>query len=259
MTALLAVVLVPTFYRDVLPVLQERCQTCHRPGEIGPMPLETYRQARPWAKAIREAVLSRRMPPWHADPGYGKFRNDLSLSAAEIQTLAAWADAGAPEGDPAEAPAPPRFAAGWRIAAPDAVFELPAEVRVPAAGTLEYQYYEVRTNFSEDRWVEMAEVRPTNRAVVHHAIVSTRGVDGDGRMSGQYLAGYAPGMSPQIWKPGQARLLPKGARIECTAWYDNSANNPRNPDPASEVRWGEQSWEEMMIGWFDVAVPNALR
>ena len=338
------------------------------------MPLETYGQVRPWAKAIRESVLLKRMPPWHADPHYGKFRNDLSLTAAEIRTLTAWADAGAPEGDPADGPPARRFATGWRISRPDAVFEMPVEFSVPGLGTLEYQYFEARTSFAEDRWVEMAEVRPSNRAVVHHAIVMTR--TDDPRYGGQYLAGYAPGMSPQIWKSGQARLLPKGAtlvfqvhytangkaavdrtriglvfakrppalriiamrasnswftippgdanhkveasatlsqaaslvalrphmhlrgkafefravyptgeteillrvpgydfnwqpyyylanplplpsgtRIEATAWYDNSPNNARNPDPTVPVRWGDQSWEEMMIGWFDVAVP----
>src|SRR5581483_2925491 len=90
---------VPTFYRDVLPILQQHCQTCHRPGEIAPMPLLDYKQARPWARAIRQAVLLRQMPPWFADPHYGRFANDRSLSAAEIRTIAEWVDAGAPAGN----------------------------------------------------------------------------------------------------------------------------------------------------------------
>src|SRR5574341_93638 len=104
-----------TFYKDALPVLQRRCQACHRPGEIGPMPLQTYPQTRPWAKAIREAVLLKRMPPWHADPHYGKFSNDLSMTPAELDTLVAWVDGGAKEGNPADAPPPRRFVPGWRI------------------------------------------------------------------------------------------------------------------------------------------------
>src|SRR5450756_923475 len=94
----------PTFYRDVLPILQDRCQSCHRPGEIGPMPLLTYRQTRPWAKAIREAVLSKKMPPWFADPHYGQFANDASLSPEQIRTLTAWVDGAAPEGPVSQQP-----------------------------------------------------------------------------------------------------------------------------------------------------------
>ncbi len=365
-----------TFYRDILPILAERCQGCHRAGEIGPMPLVTYQEVRPWVRAIRESVLLKRMPPWHADPGYGEFRNDLSLPEAQIRKLVAWVDAGAAAGRPADAPEPRGLVSGWRIAKPDVVFELPEPVSIPASGLLDYQYYSAPTGFTEDRWVEMAEVRPSARSVVHHAIVTVRAPEEGGwYRSGRYLAGYAPGMSPQIWKPGQARLvpagshlvfqmhytangkpavdrtkvglvfarrppqtqivamrasnhwfsipagaaahrveasttlpepaslvamrphmhlrgksfefravypsgetrillrvprydfnwqpyyylkepvsLPRGARIECTAYYDNSANNPRNPDTAAAVHWGEQSWEEMMIGWFDVAL-----
>src|SRR5262249_16109863 len=149
-------------------------QTCHRAGEAAPMPLTTYSETRPWAKAIKEAVLSRRMPPWHADPNVGHFRNDLSLSAHEIATIRSWVDAGAPEGDLADAPPPPHFASGWRIPQTDAIFELSAPYRVAERGVLDYQYFEVPTNFKEDRWVEMAEVRPTARSVVHHAIVTVR-------------------------------------------------------------------------------------
>jgi hypothetical protein len=366
----------PTFYREVLPILQRRCQECHRPGEIGRMPLGTYEQVRPWARAIREAVVSKRMPPWSADPQYGKFRNDLSLDAAEIATLANWADRGAPAGNPADAPPPRRFAEGWRAAMPDAVFEMPVDFEVPASGEIDYQYFTVPTSFTEDKWVEIAEVRPGAPDVVHHAIVMVRPPGTGYYRWGEYLAGYAPGMLPQTWKPGYARLipagsdlvfqlhytsngraardrtriglvfaksppqyriramrastssfaippgapdhrvesstavhepsalagmrphmhlrgtafefravfpsgetrillrvprydfnsqpyyyleepieLPRGTRIECTAWYDNSPNNPRNPNPNATVYWGEQSWDEMMIGWFDVAVP----
>src|SRR5690349_8471210 len=98
-----------TFNKEVLPILQKRCQDCHRPGEVAPMPLLTYQEARPWAKSIREAVLTKQMPPWFADPHYGNFANDRSLSQAEIDTIVAWADGGAKEGDPKDAPAPRHF------------------------------------------------------------------------------------------------------------------------------------------------------
>ena len=364
----------PTFHSDIEPILQNRCQNCHRSGEAAPMPLLTYEQTRPWAKAIRAAVLSGKMPPWQADPHYGKFSNDLSITTAEKAKLIAWIDGGAPEGYPADAPKPRVFPQGWRIPQPDAVFEMPAEFELPPKGAIDYQYIAVSTHFTEDKWVQMAEVRPGDPSVVHHAIVVVD--QHDGSYEEQYLAGYAPGMSPQIWKPGQARLLkagatlifqmhystngkpardrtriglifakqavteqimtmqalglnlrippgdanyrvdavarmpravqlvgmrphmhfrgrafrfqavypngdteilldipkydfnwqpyyyletpkflPQGTLIECTAYFDNSANNPFNPDPKATVLWGPQTWDEMMIGWLDVAAP----
>ena len=397
-----------TFNRDVLPILQKNCQACHRPGEPAPMSFLTYQQVRPWAKAIREAVLLKKMPPWFADPHYGKFSNDRSLSETAINTLVAWADGGAPEGDPKDLPRPVQFVDGWNIGQPDLIVEMPNEFQVPASGTIEYQYIVIPTGFTEDRWVERAEVRPGNRAVVHHVIAFLRppgskwmkdakpgvpfvpkkkaekrredgsldaGDSGDGEFGSELLVGYAPGLQHQALKPGQAKLvkagtdfvfqmhytangkagtdrswiglvyskeppvervvtlaagnskfvippgasnhrvdskftlhddamliglmphmhlrgksfdfrlvyptgetetplvvprydfnwqlfyypekpllLPKGTRIECTAHFDNSPNNAGNPDPTEEVRWGDQSWEEMMIGWFDVAI-----
>src|SRR5690348_799817 len=129
-----------SYYKDVVPILQARCQGCHRPGEAAPMSFLTYKETRPWAKAIREAVLTRKMPPWLADPHYGKFANDRSLTQAEIDTLAAWAAGGAAEGNPKDAPRPVEFVNGWAIGKPDMVFEMPNEFEVPAAGTIQYQY-----------------------------------------------------------------------------------------------------------------------
>src|ERR1700681_700257 len=120
-----------TFNKDVLPVLQKNCQTCHRPGEIGPMALLNFEGTRPWAKAIKAAVLSKKMPPWFADPKYGHFANDRSLSQAEINTLVAWADTGSPEGDPRDRPAPVQWTEGWNIPKPDLVVEMPIEIQVP--------------------------------------------------------------------------------------------------------------------------------
>lgn len=363
-----------TFHKDVEPILQNRCQGCHRPGEAAPMPLLTYQQARPWAKAIRAALLEGKMPPWQADPRYGKFVNDLRLAPGEKETLVAWIDGGAPEGSPADAPKPRGFVEGWRIPKPDVVFEMQQDFNVPATGTIDYQYISVPTHFTEDKWVQAAEVRPGNRAAVHHAIVVIDSADGE--LGQEYLAGYAPGMSPQMWKPGQARLvkagatlvfqmhyqatgkpakdrtkiglifakkpateqivamqaaahwlaippgdanyrvtasetirepamlvglrahmhlrgksftfrarypdgetetlldiphfdfnwqpyyylakpkpLPVGTRIEAIAVFDNSVNNLANPNPRATVFWGPQTWDEMMIGWFDIAIP----
>lgn len=364
----------PTFHKDVEPILERRCQSCHRPGEAAPMPLLTYSQTRPWAKAIKSALLTGKMPPWQADPHYGKFTNDLSLAPGEKEKIVAWIDAGAPEGNPADAPKPMVFTEGWRIPKPDIVFEMPKPFDVPAKGVIDYQYIPVPTHFTEDKWVEAVEVRPGDRSVVHHAIVVVD--DGTGIDNEEYLGGYAPGMAPQIWKPGEARLikagstlvfqmhyqatgkaaqdrtkiglifakhppaerivameaaahwlaippndpdyhseatqligetcylvglrahmhlrgksfefraiypdgqtetllriphydfnwqpyyyletpklLPRGTRIEALATYDNSVNNPFNPNPNATIFWGPQSWDEMMIGWFDVAVP----
>jgi hypothetical protein len=164
----------PTFTKDVAPIIYAKCASCHRPGEVAPMSLLTYRDVRPWAAAIREKVVTRAMPPWHADPQYGRFRNNLSLTQSEIDTLAAWANGGAREGDPAALPPVPNFPTGWQIGTPDAVFEMQAEYEVPARGDIEYQYFEVPTNFTEDKWMQAGEVRAGDRAHVHHIIVYVR-------------------------------------------------------------------------------------
>jgi len=397
----------PTFYRDVRPILQMRCQECHQPGQIAPMPFLTYKQTRPWAKAIREAVLIKKMPPWFAEPGFGPFTNDRSLSKQEIQTLVAWVESGAAEGHLAEghpkaAPAP-RWEGGWNIARPDSVVEMPIAFRLPAKGDVDYQYIVVPTGFTEDKWVQMAELRPGNPAVVHHAVVYIREPGSswlpdakpgipyvppgrtarerllNGSTTNDILMVYAPGNIPEKWAAGLAKFIkagsdlvfqmhytPKGhvtsdqsrvgmvfaratpgrrvitlqlgndrfvippgdpnhrveawgalpndatllsffphmhlrgksfeyniiepdnrrrtllrvqpynfhwqlsyrlnqplplkagTKIECVAYYDNSRNNPNNPDPEEAVRFGPQSWEEMMIGFFDVAIDAHL-
>ncbi|HEV8146626.1 MAG TPA: thiol-disulfide isomerase [Bryobacteraceae bacterium] len=368
----------PTFYRDVLPILQKRCQECHRAGEMAPMPFATFEQTRPWAKGIRDAVRSRKMPPWFADPCCGKFANDRSLSPVEIETLARWAETGARKGESREAPAVRVWPARGNLDSPDATLSIPRAFDVPAAGALEYQSFVVSTGFREDRWIQAAEVRPGVRSVVHHVVVYIRD-PGDtwikGPTKSDILSVWAPGSAPDTWPDGMAKLipagadlvfeihytptgtpardrtsialkfaaepparrvltlqlnndrflipagerdyrvtavgtlpnealllgffphmhlrgtafeytrlrddgqpetllrvrdykfnwqltyrlatpiaLPKGTPLRATAHYDNSARNPRNPDPTADVRYGQQSWEEMMIGFFDVAV-----
>lgn len=397
----------PTFSKDVLPILQRNCQGCHRPGEAAPMTFMSYKEARPWAKAIKGAVLTKKMPPWLADPQHGQFMNERKLSEADVETIVSWADSGAPEGDPRQAPKPVAWVEGWNIGAPDKVYEMPKPFHVPAAGTVDYHYVIIPTGFDKDTWVQSAEVRPGNRSVVHHVIAFIRppgskwlkdgpigeafvpqrsqrsrqnaeaaaGDEAASMLGTELLVGYAPGLQEQKFVPGQARLvpagadivfqlhytangmpatdqtkvgvifskdeprqrvvtltatnarfaipagdpnhevksvftlqddsalvwlmphmhlrgrdfiyravyptgetqvllnvpkydfnwqlsyetakpvtLPKGTRIECVAHFDNSPNNKYNPDPAKVVRWGDQSWEEMMIGWFGVVI-----
>src|SRR5579864_5032212 len=139
----------PTFYKDVLPILQDHCQSCHRAGQAGPMALVTYDQARPWARKMAAAVEMKMMPPWFADPRYGHFANDPSLTEPQIETISKWAEAGAPAGDAHDSPAPRKWAEGWTIPQPDSVVKMPNAVRIPARGEVEYTYEIVPTHFTE--------------------------------------------------------------------------------------------------------------
>ena len=156
-----------TFSKDVLPIVQKNCQACHRPDQIGPFSMLTYTDARPWAKAIKAAVVSRQMPPWFADPRYGHFNNDRSLKQAEIDTISAWVDAGAPEGEPKDAPPPIVWPAdGWQIQ-PDVTFDLPP-YEVPATGIREWEGIAFPSPFKEDTWITSVEIKPGTPGVVHH-------------------------------------------------------------------------------------------
>jgi hypothetical protein len=411
-----------TFTRDVAPILYKNCVGCHRDGEMAPMSLVTYKDARPWAKSIRKNVVERVMPPWHADPAHSRFSNARGLSQPEIDTIVAWVDQGAPQGKASDLPPAPTYPDGWDIGVPDAVFEMSEEFSVPADGVVEYQYFTVQPNFTEDRWIQAAEIRAGNRELVHHVIVfvdepggspsrapgiqmiastpapSTVGgagppsspVGGAGlqtgppqpqtrrapaRQLGRFLVGQAPGARPAVFPLGSAKRIkagstltfqmhytpngtagkdrtrvglifakqppaseirtvgvmntrfvipagdanhqvmsraeftedakiwsffphmhvrgksfeyrivrpdgssqillsvpkydfnwqgeyvlaepvtvPKGTRLECTAFFDNSKANVENPDPTKDVRWGDQTWEEMMIGWTTFSV-----
>jgi len=161
---------VPTFTRDVAPILFKSCASCHRPGEIAPMSLLSYADARPWARAIKQKVVSREMPPWYADPHFSAvtFRNDRSLSQKEIDAIAAWVDGGAPKGDDADMPAVPEVGSGWKYGEPDYVIDMPIEFAVPAEGEVDYLSFYVPVPFARDVFVEKIEMRPSNKAVVHH-------------------------------------------------------------------------------------------
>jgi hypothetical protein len=242
----------PTFNRNVLPIIQRNCLVCHRPGEIGPMAFTNYESTRPWAKAIKAAVASKKMPPWFADPRYGHFANERHLTDTEIATLSAWADNGAPEGDAKDKPAPVSFRDGWNIR-PDVVYQLPKPFKVPAKGTIEYTYITVSAPFKEDTWVLAGEIRPTNRSVVHHVIANVRpkgskwmtpaqlGAEpyapGPNRLEdllkankgdfsvldNQFLVGYVPGMEAQRFDiDNSAALIPAGADIVFELHYTAS-------------------------------------
>jgi hypothetical protein len=398
----------PTFSRDVAPIVFKNCAGCHRPGEIAPMSLLSYEDLRPWARAIREQVALGNMPPWHAAAPKGTFANDRRLSDQDRDTIIKWVDAGAPKGDPKDLPPAPKFPDGWEIGTPDLVLSMPSEFEVPASGTVNYQYFQVPTNFTEDKWVQAVEVRPGARSVVHHVLVFCRepgaprpagfvqivpkmtGLggphehgDGHGerpRGPGALLATTAPGTNAMVFKPGTALLVkagatllfqihytsngvatrdrssvglifarqppeqeirnsafvnamfvipagardqsiesaiqfdddshiwalfphthlrgksweyrlvypdgrsqvvlsvpkydfnwqtyyvfaqplavPKGSRLEATARYDNSTTNRWNPDPTVDVRWGEQTWQEMQYSGITFTIDNQRR
>ncbi|HEV2688770.1 MAG TPA: thiol-disulfide isomerase [Bryobacteraceae bacterium] len=232
----------PTFSKDVAPILYKNCASCHRPSEIGPMSLLTYEQTRPWAKSIREKVLRGQMPPWHAEQPRGTFSNDRRLTDGEKNTLVAWADAGAPEGNPKDLPAAPKFAEGWEIGTPDVVLSMSKPYDVPASGTIPYQFFTIQTNFTEDKWVQAIEIRPGTRSVVHHILAFAR-VPGkpsqpaafipvlprmpasagqregnapqpsQNASPGTLIATTAPGTNAMIFEPGSALKIPAGSTL----------------------------------------------
>src|SRR5262245_28986346 len=181
----------PTFSKDVAPIFYKNCTSCHRPGEIAPMSLLTYQDARPWAKSIATRVSAGTMPPWHADSSRVAFANDRHLNDADKATILSWANGGAPEGNPQDLPSPPHYTQGWSIEEPSVVLKMQEDYPIPATGTIAYQYFEVPTDFTEDKWIQGFEVQPGNRAVVHHVIVYARPPE----------KGPAPGANAQQKRP----------------------------------------------------------
>ena len=218
-----------TFAKDVAPIVFENCVYCHRPGEVAPFSLLTYKDARPWARSMKQKVLNGQMPPLKADPHYGSFQNTKILSKKDIDTIVAWADEGAKEGNPADMPSPPQFAEGWQIGTPDLVLTMATPYPIPATGTI--PWVTVPSNdyvFKEDVWVQAIEVRPGNRAVVHHAVAGAIQGPANGELTEttdrnigtENLHLYSPGLEAIVWRDGYGKLLRKGTRIAFNMHYN---------------------------------------
>ncbi len=225
-----------TFSKHVAPIVYRNCARCHRPGEVAPFSLTSYDDVSSWGQTIAEVVAADRMPPWHANPKHGRFMNDARLSQADKETLAAWVSGGCPEGDKADLPELPRFAAGWQIPQPDVVYKMPKPFNVPARGVVEYQHFVIDPGFTEDKWVKYVEARPGNRAVTHHLIAFFHppGSEEWEPIAPLYnsLAGFAPGMPPAFYPEGNYRRIPAGSKIVIQAHY---TPNGRAQQDQSEV------------------------
>ena len=206
------------YYRDITPIFQQHCQNCHRQGQVAPFALTTYDDAVAWAETIAEVVEQRRMPPWHADPRYGRFANAPSLSEKQRRKILRWIECGTPAGEPNDAPQPAaaiEFTDGWAMGLPDAVVAMAQPYLVPAEGVIEYQTFDLDPGFSEDRWVQAVEIKPGNRAVVHHATVYLKPPGCDqpveqGTLGSFCLAATAPGTPPLMLPDGMAKRVPAG-------------------------------------------------
>jgi thiol-disulfide isomerase/thioredoxin len=224
-----------TYSKEVSRIIQERCQSCHRPEQSAPFALMSYDDAVKHAAMIKEVTTQRRMPPWHADPRHGKFSNDRRLSKAEIATLAAWVDAGMPKGDPNDLPKAKEFPKGWVHGTPDLVLTMPKEYEVPATGVVPYQDYFIETGFKEDKWVQLAECKPGAPSVVHHVVAyilregQKEPVGRDGAIS--ILVGWAPGDLGLVLPKDTAMRVPKGARIRLEMHY--TPNGTKTKDKSS--------------------------
>jgi len=274
-----------TFTKDVAPIFFKQCAECHHPGEAAPFSVMSYKDVRPWAKSIKEKVVKREMPPWHADPHVQEFKNDRRMTQAEIDTITAWVDQGASEGALLDLPPAPAFADGWNIGKPDIVIAMPEEYTLAANGPDEIQYFEADPGFKEDKYVMMAEARPGNRQIVHHLIAFIRPPkegkpapkltpeelkkmreeferdsvfyqdgtltkvkmdapvyddgcslpsggsgfkrDGSGSDPNQnaLLVGFAPGMPVAKWGQGMVKKIPAGSKIVFQMHYSKAANS----------------------------------
>jgi hypothetical protein len=268
---------VPTFNKDVAPILYANCASCHRPGEIAPMSLLTYAEARPWAQAIGRRVADNSMPPWHADAPEHTFVNERRLTAAQKDTIARWVSGGAPQGNPADLPPAPAFAAGWGIGKPDQVFEMLEDYAVPARGEIQYENFYIPTGFTEAKWLQGIEARPGNRGLVHHILVfyeappeaRTAPVLLPNREDSQIaerpegqrplrqpigparlLATYAPGTDPQVFPAGTAVRLPPGGVLRLQMHYTSNGTAGTDRSKVGMIFAKEPPTTEMRVSQF---------
>ncbi len=233
----------PTYSKDIAPILQKNCQECHRPGQVAPFPLLTYEQARKRAGDLAHVTGERLMPPWPASTDVGgPFRDQRVLSDAEIATLAAWAEAGSPEGDPKDAPEPRKFSSDWTLGEPDLVLTMPEPYELAASGDDDFRVFVLKTDFKEDRWIRAVDFKPGNRKVVHHIIAgidpsgTARKLDakndgpgyaavggfGPGVPLRGFLPIWTPGSMPRYAPEGSGYILPAGADVLIQVHYHRS-------------------------------------
>jgi hypothetical protein len=215
---------------EIAPMLQRKCVGCHSAGNIGPFAMTNHKKVKGWSEMIREVLLSKRMPPWHADPHYGKFGNDRSLTADELDKLLRWIEQDCPrgEGEDPLAQIQPN-AERWALGKPDLIASLPKPQSVPATGVLQYRYVESDFEMPHDGWLRAAVVRPDNRKVVHHVIVRVRYPEGaKGRPEEEvFLTSWAPGNTSPECPPGTGKFLPKGAKFNFELHY-NTVGKPES-------------------------------
>jgi hypothetical protein len=256
----------PTYSKDVAPILYKNCASCHRPGDIAPMSLLNYAQTRPWAKAIREQVATGQMPPWHATQAHGTFANDRRLSDQEKETVLRWIDGGAPQGNEKDLPPVPKFTDGWEIGKPDIVLTMPKPYDVPDSGEIAYQYIQVPTNFTEDKWVQAIELRPGNRKVVHHILLFCREPGSKGRPlpymqvnpripqqrggPGNLIATTAPGTNAMILPAGSALQIKAGAVLMFQMHYTTNGEAAKDQSSVGIIFAKQPPQEEVRTNAF---------
>jgi hypothetical protein len=284
-----------TFSKDVAPIFFQKCAECHREGEMAPFSLLSYKDARPWSRSIKEKVLSRQMPPWGADPGFGKFANDHSLTQSEMDTIAAWVDGGAREGNKKELPPLPKFSGEWKFGKPDVILTMPEAVQLEAKGSDEYLDIAIPTNFTEDKWVQAVEIHPGNNKVVHHVIAFVQPPDvvdrvkamrkpeaiaktiyyedgtlirarmdapvyddgcnapnggaarGSSLELGFPLGFFTPGKDPDVFPAGIAKSIPAGSRIILQMHYSKTTGKAESDRTSVGFQFAKQPPQKTMM------------
>ena len=244
-----------TYHRDIAPILQEKCQACHRPGEVAPFSLTSYQQAMRWRDLLVEVVEKKQMPPWLPSGGY-HFRGERKLEEEEIQKIRQWVKDGCAEGDFAQAPLPKQFAEGWQLGEPDLILELPQDMVIGPEGKDLFRCFALPTNLPEDKYVVAYELRPGNRRVVHHTLhfldfegrgrklsadwkANPKDKSGDsgpgytvsmgvGFAPSGEMGGWAPGISPKFLPNDTAYILPKGSDFILQIHYHRTGKEERD-------------------------------